>query len=123
MDWSDRYVGALEVLEKNAREETGSWGFDEWYQNGIDWFLAREVLYLAMMWNDTDKTGIDVRKYTDCQLASMAREYVETMDDFTRLWNFDETKLEVLKEFQEGLRSAWPHVETDNGEKNDVQQL
>ena len=122
MDFSDRYFGALKVLEKNARKETVGWGFDEWYQNGIDWYLAREVLYLVVMWNDPGETGIDVLKYTDCQLASMAREYVETMDDFTRLWNFDETKLEVLKEFQYGLRSAWPQVEgkTDNGEKGDV---
>jgi len=119
MDCS-RYFGATEVLEKNAREETGEWGFDYWYQSGIDWYLAREVLYLATLWNDPGYTGVDVLMYSDCQLARMAWEYVKTMDDFTRLWNHDETKLEVLKEFQDRLRGAWPQVEADNGEKGDV---
>lgn len=103
--------GAYTALEELVREETKNWEFHGWYQDGVDCYLAREVVYLCLEWNEPEKTGVSFDKYSDYQVARMAWEYNQEMDDFTRLWNHDETKLEVLKECLSWIRNAYPDVE------------
>jgi len=113
--------GVYTALEERAKLETSHWDFNAWYQDGVDCYLAREVIYLCLEWNEPEKTGISFDKYTDYQIALMAWEYNQEMDDFTRFWNSDETKLEVLKECKLWIQNAYPQVEgwfgrDDNGD-------
>lgn len=106
----DLYCDALSSLEKVVVEETSGWNFEDWYQNGIDCYLAREVLYLCIEsleredYHDKDRGVYDaIHEYPYDKLGRAAWEYVQSMDDFTRLWN-SEHKVEVAKEFLECLR-------------------
>ena len=104
-DNEDLYCDALSSLYFLAEEETSGWDFDGWYQNGIDCYLAREVLYLCIDsleredYPDEDRGVYDaIHEYPHDKLARAAWEYVQSMDDFQRLWN-SEHKVEVAKEF------------------------
>lgn len=103
-------------LEKLARGSTQPWKFEDWYANGVDWFLAREVVYLMVqLFDELFAKGVervcDFSLYAPDQLAGAAYEYASSMDDFTRLWGSDENKLEVLAEVTTLLRDTWPEVE------------
>ena len=116
----ERAARAYAELERLARGTTQLWKFGDWYANGVDWFLAREVVYLMVelfaMDDARPQDGIcDFSLYSPDQLAGAAYEYASSMDDFTRLWNSDENKLEVLKEVSVLLRDTWPEVEYAEG--------
>lgn len=110
--------GAYTALKEIAMEESKNWTFDDWYRDGVDCFLAHELLYLCLEWNVPKDTGVSFDKYSDYQIARMAWEYNQEMDDFTRLWNHDETKLEILRECQRWLQNAYPQVEGWFGHNN-----
>lgn len=99
-----KVYGALSIL---ALEETKCWGFSQWYQDGIDWYLAREVVYLATEWLDDDDYNREIREklkeYTPEELARGAYEYAASIDDFPRLWQGDDAKREIIREYLEEL--------------------
>ena len=109
-DNDDLYCDALSALARLVEEETSGWGFDEWFNDGIDCYLAREVLYLGIDslergdYPDDDRGVYDaIHEYPSAKLARAAWEYVQSMDDFPRIWNPD-YKVEVAKEFLECLK-------------------
>ena len=96
-------VKVYNTLESIVLDATMDWDFSDWYCDGIDPYLAREVIYLCLQWNDPEKTNISFDQYEDNMMAQMAWDYARVMDDFTRFWNNDSGKLEVLMECKEWL--------------------
>ena len=97
-----------EALYSVAKKYTEYWGFDLWYQDGIDWYLAREVVYLATLWlddDDDDNREIleELKEYTPEELARGAYGYAASMDEFTRLWQGDDSKRDIIREYLEEL--------------------
>ena len=97
-----------EALYSFAKKTTEFWGFGQWYQDGIDWYLAREVVYLATLWldeDDDDNREIleELKEYTPEELARGAYEYAVSLDDFQRLWQGDDSKRKVIQEYLEEL--------------------
>lgn len=97
-----------EALYGVAKKATEFWEFGQWYADGINWYLAREVVYLATLWldgDDDDNREIleELKKYTPEELARGAYEYAASMDDFPRLWQGDDSKREIIQEYLEEL--------------------
>lgn len=113
-----------EALSALAQEETKYWETSRWYQDGIDWYLAREVVYLATLWlgyDDEDNQEIleELKEYTPEELAWSAYRYATSMDDFQRLWQGDDSKRRIIQEYLEELdyqRSK--NGKDSNGESN-----
>lgn len=99
---------AYKALSDFARKTTDGWGFLEWYADGIDWYLARDVLFVALQWSedvgaDIGDPEFSIHDYSPEEIAEAAYEYARSMDDFTRLWNSDEGKRQVLRDYAEEL--------------------
>ena len=119
-DNEDLYVDAYLALKSLAEEETSGWGFEEWFNDGINCHLAESVLHLCIDsleredYPDEDRGVYDaIHEYPHDKLARAAWEYVQSMDEFQRLWN-SEYKVEVAKEFLECLRDRNAQGEADS---------
>ena len=98
------------ALEKHVRKATSKWGFYEWYTNGIDPFLAKEVLYLTTIflkredYDECDRWVYDeIRSHRPEFVGRQAYEFVDYLDDFPRLWKVEE-KISVATEFATWLK-------------------
>lgn len=90
-------------LETVVRDETKNWSWNDWYMSGIDCYLAKETVYLALEWNEPERTGMDfASRFTVGQMARGAWEFPQAMDDFPRFWRAGE-KVGALKDFWKWL--------------------
>ena len=89
---------------------TKDWSFHRWYADGVDWFIAREVLYLTTTFLKRDDYAEcdrwiydEIHSYRTDFVARQAYWFVFALDDFPRLWNVNE-KVNVAREFAQWLK-------------------
>lgn len=109
----DFAVRCFICLEDYARNGvTKDWSFHKWFVDGVDWFIAREVLYLTTEflkrddYDEADRWIYDeIHSYRTFFVAKQAYKFVFALDDFPRLWNVNE-KINVASEFAQWLKEA-----------------
>ena len=89
-----------------AAEETSDYTFYDWFHQGINCYLAQEMVYLACEWNEDPELKKKIFSYSPDVIARAVWKYVKDMDDFPRLWISDSTKTEVLQEFLKALEET-----------------
>lgn len=87
MDRANYIQEVYRSLKRRVEADTAGYGFDDWYRDGIDPYLAREAVYRSL--EDTDEFFGCISRHTPERVAGAVWDYVRQMDEFPRLWHPD----------------------------------